>query len=137
MPFHPVRGGQGDVTAYLVVACVGAVFLGTGFAMLHFLGKPRVFDKLTGRYWKGKQDPQLKNPRFEADDSVALSDIYALQLLSEYVTGNKSHYTSYELNLVLENGRRVNVTDHGSIAALRDDARELARFLDVPVWDAA
>jgi hypothetical protein len=135
--FHPVRGGTSDLTASLVVACVGAVFLGTGFALLHFMSKPRVFDKLTGRYWKGRQDPQLTRPRFEPDDSVALSDIHALQLLSEHVRGNKSSYTSYELNLVLENGRRVNVTDHGSVKALREDTRELARFLDVPVWDAA
>ena len=134
--FHPARGGQGDIAAYFVVACVGAVFLGAGFAMLHFLGKPRVFDKLTGRYWKGRQDPQLMNPRFESDDSVALSEIHALQLLREHVRGNKSSYTSYELNLVLENGRRVNVTDHGSAKALRADARELAHFLCVPVWDA-
>jgi hypothetical protein len=57
--------------------------------------------------------------------------------LCEYVTGNKSSYYSYELNLVLDDGRRINVIDHGNLDRLRSDAQPLSRFLDKPVWDAA
>jgi len=45
-------------------------------------------------------------------------------------------FTSYELNLVLKDGSRRNLVDHGNLPALRDDARELAGFLIVPLWDA-
>ena len=59
-----------------------------------------------------------------------------MQLVSEYCRGNKSSFYSYELNLVLANGRRINVVDHGNIESLQKDARTLAAFLDIPVWDA-
>ena len=45
-------------------------------------------------------------------------------------------FYSYEINLVLKNGRRVNVADHGDLDSLRADADMLANFLEVPVWDA-
>ena len=67
---------------------------------------------------------------------VRLNGVHALQLISEYVRGNKSSFYSYELNLVLDDGSRVNVVDHGALARLRDDARTLARFLGRPLWDA-
>ncbi len=52
------------------------------------------------------------------------------------MTGNKSSYYSYELNLVLDDGSRINVVDHGNLDRLRGDAQTLSRFLDKPVWDA-
>ena len=51
-------------------------------------------------------------------------------------SGNKNSYYSYELNLVLEDGSRVNVVDQGNLKRLRSDAQTLSRFLDKPVWDA-
>ena len=40
------------------------------------------------------------------------------------------------MNLVLHDGRRYNVVDHGDQAKIRADAQALAAFLNVPVWDA-
>ncbi len=37
----------------------------------------------------------------------------------------------YELNLILKDGSRLNVVDHGNRDALQGDARTLAEFLDV------
>jgi hypothetical protein len=70
------------------------------------------------------------------DSSAPLSSIHALQLLSEFVSGSKNSYYSYELNLVLDNGSRINVVDHGNLERLRADASTLSQFLDKPVWDA-
>jgi hypothetical protein len=67
---------------------------------------------------------------------VRLEDVYAIQLLSEYCCGNESRFYSYELNLVLKDGGRMNVIDHGNRAVLREQARELSLFLGKPVWDA-
>ena len=125
-----------EPSSLLFVASVGIVFAVIGFTMQYLMGRARVFDKASGRFWRGAKEPDRTRPRGEGDSCLALDHIYALQLLPEFVHGNKSSYYSYELNLVLGDGRRVNVTDHGSLRTLRDDARTLARFLGVPVWDA-
>ena len=57
-------------------------------------------------------------------------------MVSEYCSGETSFY-SYELNLVLADGSRVNVVDHGNLPRIRRDAAMLAGFLGVPLGDAA
>jgi Fe2+ transport system protein B len=42
----------------------------------------------------------------------------------------------YELNLVLKDGKRLNVMDHSRRAHIRSDAQRLGQFLKVPIWDA-
>jgi hypothetical protein len=64
-----------------------------------------------------------------------LEDIHAIQLLSEYVRRSKSSYYSYELNLVLNDGKRLIVVDHGNLTRLQEDAKKLLEFLGKPVWD--
>ena len=98
---------------------------------------PRVFDQTCGFFWRGRKGSEMMGAGGRSDSSAPLSSIHALQLLCEYVTGNKSSYYSYELNLVLDDGRRINVIDHGNLDRLRSDAQPLSRFLDKPVWDAA
>ena len=73
---------------------------------------------------------------FKNEKSFVFDDICAIQLLREYVSGNKNSYYSYELNLVCMNGERVNVIDHGALRAIREDASMLADYLSIPVWDA-
>ena len=70
------------------------------------------------------------------NSSAPLSSIHALQLLSEFISGSKSSYYSYELKLVLHDGSRINVVDQGNLERLRSDANTLSQFLDKPVWDA-
>ena len=67
--------------------------------------------------------------------SFPLNDVHAIQLIREYVAGSKHSYYSYEMNLVLHNGERFNITDHGSLHAIRFDAEKLANYLNIPVWD--
>lgn len=98
---------------------------------------------LTERYYfyglstqRSLQDPENYCP---------FDNIIAIQLLAEYVKpGNdqdsfeerrkRKNYTSYELNLVLKNGNRMNVVDHGSLEKLKIEARIIATHLDVPLW---
>ena len=70
------------------------------------------------------------------EKSFGFDDIRAIQLLREYVSGNKNSYYSYELNLVCMNGERINIIDHGALRAIREDASMLADYLSIPVWDA-
>lgn len=93
---------------------------------LYFQLSPKVFDVSRGVYSAG---------RFQRQD-VRLDEIYALQLISERCRGSNSSYFSYELNLVLDDGRRINVIDHGDLTQLRADARMISQRIDRPVWDA-
>jgi len=69
--------------------------------------------------------------------ALAFSAIHAVQLLEEVVTSSDSaDYSSFELNLVLSGGERVNVVDHSDIATLRDEAQRIASLVGCKVWDA-
>lgn len=98
--------------------------------------KPRSFDKNFGYYWRGQPTGKTQNPRHKGDDLTRLSDVYALQILYEVITTDKTSYKSYELNLVLRNHSRVNVLDHGDYKELSQNAKTIAEFLNVPIWDA-
>ncbi len=114
----------------------GLVFAAVGGCMYYFGTTPVVFDRGTNHYWKGRTSPDLMPDRHAKDNWTDLEKIHALQIISEWCRSNKSSYRSYELNLVLSDGSRLNAVDHGNPRKLREDAATLARFLDVPVWDA-
>ena len=81
------------------------------------------FDRYSNELTQGKKSFDLKNAE-------------AIQLIREYVRGNKSSYYSYELNLICSDGSRINIVDHGALRKLREDAALLAEYLSIPVWDA-
>jgi hypothetical protein len=116
---------------------IGAIFILVGlFLALHFC-KPITFDLDTGYFWKGRRNPALLLPAEQDTFGTKLKDVHALQLIRERCTSKNSSYYSYELNLVLHDGSRVNVIDHGKLDAIRDEARRIADLLGVDVWDAA
>ena len=115
---------------------IGGVFATVGGCLLYFGTKPIVFDKVRGVFWKGRKKPGEVFDRRSLKNFTGLEVVHALQIISEYCRGSKSSYYSYELNLVLKDGKRINVVDHGSIRKLREDAEILSKFLSIPVWDA-
>jgi hypothetical protein len=112
-----------------VLSLVGLAFAGGGLVALYLNTRPIVFDRELGRFWKA-----WRTPRPGVSVGVELTSIHALQVISEYCSGKASFY-SYELNLVLTDGSRLNVVDHGDLASIRGDAEALASFLGVPLWD--
>ncbi len=126
-PFNPDK---------LVPLLAGMGFAIVGGFLLYFGTAPIVFDKSRGVFCKGRK---ARDGVFDSNalkHFAGLEDIHALQLISEYCRGSKRSYYSYELNLVLSNGRRINVMDHGDCEKLREDAQTLSQFLGKPVWDA-
>jgi len=111
---------------------------------------PRVFDLDKGYYWRGRNKASEGKPQ-GVKHFCAIGDIYAIQLIQEYVrydprynpskhSGNNPYkdfkpFYSFELNLVLRTAKRCNVIDHSDVYALRADAEKLGKFLNVPVWD--
>ncbi len=117
-------------------AIFGLIFFLAGGWMLYSFTKPIVFDKRSKYFWKGRKSPEQVFNKKDLKSFVKLENIYAIQLISEYCSGDKSSYYSYELNLVLEDGERINVVDHGNKKQLREDSKILSSFLKIPLWDA-
>lgn len=130
----------GDMGTGLFFIALGGIFFAAGFVMWHHFSKGHVFDKKSGHYYSGKKFKRSQN--YSDAKQGRLSDIHALQMLTERVTSNStkggsSSYNSYEINLVLKNGQRINVMDHGNESDIEKSAMDLARFLDVPIWRAS
>ena len=129
---------KGTEPASFILTGFGTVFTLVGLAMLRFFTTPHVFDKDQGFYWKGRiSKDRLAYAAETLKNTVSLKRIHALQIVSEYCSGDKSSYYSYELNLVLDDASRINVVDHGDVKSLRQEAASLAEFLKVPLWDAS
>lgn len=122
-----------DVVMPLLIGCIFAI---VGSALMYFGTTPVVFDSRRGFFWKGRKSPNQVFDRKKLKLFAEFENIHALQLISEYCRGDKSSFYSYELNLVLKNGERINVVDHGNKEILRQDAATLSAFLNKPVWDA-
>ncbi|WP_341501363.1 hypothetical protein [Gallaecimonas sp. GXIMD4217] len=121
---------SGEGAALLFPLGLGLVFVAVGGGIIYFASRKAVFDRRRRLYYKGDANRPKESARFD--------DIKALQILAERCTstdsdGHRSSYTSYELNLVLPEGRRLNVMDHGNLERLHEDARRLAELLKVPV----
>lgn len=130
-------GGGVQWPAVIFPVLIGGIFVAVGWGMFYFGLQPVVFDLGSGWFWKGKNDPTKLAGEPDPEKACELATIYALQIISEYVSGNKNSYYSYELNAVLLEGERINIVDHGSLKHLRADAKQLGEFIGVPVWDAA
>ena len=114
----------------------GIVFTAIGGGLFYYFTAPIVFDKKTASFWKGRKNPDEDFVNNTLKSFARLEEIHALQLVSENCRSNDDSYRSYELNLVLKDGKRINVVDHGNESKLREDARTLSRFIEKPVWDA-
>jgi len=138
--WHLAGGGAFFSGETLGPLLFGGLFAGAGF-LIHRMGlTPIVFDLGHGYYWRGRKRPDRVIDPSNLKNCAPIPRIHALQIIPERCTssgkGGSRSYTSYELNLVLDDGSRLNVVDHGNIDSLRNDARELATLLGRPVWDA-
>ncbi len=134
--FVKVSSGLWAFDMETLALLLGLVFAGVGAAMLYFGTAPIVFDKIKGAFWKGRGTPEGSN-KTSLKYFAELEQIHALQIISKYMRREKHFRYSYELNLVLKNGQRINVVDHSKKKILQEDAASLSAFLEKPVWDAS
>ncbi len=116
----------------------GSAFFLSGLSLLPVWAIPCVFDLNLGYYWKSRNKVAPIDMR-DIRDRCRLKDIHAIQLLKVYYRNSLRYgngHCVYELNLVLSDGRRLNVVDHHNQALLSGDAQKLARFLNISFWDA-
>lgn len=120
---------------FLIPIFIAVAFSIAGSFLLYFGTRPVVFDKMKSAFWIGRKTPEKLLDHKSSKNTVRVNDIYAFQLISEYVRGKNSYY-SYELNIVRKDGSRVNVVDHGNKTKLKQDAQTLSLFLNKPLWDS-
>lgn len=117
---------------------LGIILILTGISKLIGMKKHPVFDLDEGYFWKNQKKPD-KNLK-TSSTQCQLDDIHAIQLIQERIqsggSSGSSTFYSFEMNLVLNNGNRLNVVDHGTLSRIRENADQLSDFLDLPVWDA-
>lgn len=119
------------------ISLFGLMFIGAGIFMYRKNSVPIVFDKITGRFWKGREGPDKFPDKDTSDLAPYLRDVHAIQLISQYVKSDKSSYYVYEMNFVMKDTKRYNVMRHGGKRQIRRDAEKMAAFIGKPVWDAA
>ena len=118
-----------------MLGLIGSVLLGVGIWFYRRMTGRAVFDGGSGWFWRGT--PPDGSGAHDRERAVELERVYALQIVSEWVQSDNSSFMSYEINLVLDDGSRVHVVDHGKIDFMRKDAARLGDLLSVPVWDIA
>ncbi|MDZ7805894.1 MAG: hypothetical protein U5K71_02115 [Gracilimonas sp.] len=121
---------------FLFIVLFGLIFFAAGSWMYYSFSKPVIFDKTKGMFWKGWKAPKRYLSDGNKKSSSRISHIYALQIIPELVRSDNNNYVSYELNLVLRDGSRMNVVDHGNLGKIRSDSKTLSEFLGVSIWEA-
>jgi hypothetical protein len=106
-----------------------SIFFPLGFFLKKIIDRPRVFDLAKGEYYAIEKG--IRTAEIEIRESIRA--IQALQLLSKEILDSDSDYTSYELNLVFEDGRRLNVISHGGHKQIKEDAELLGKTLNIPI----
>lgn len=144
---------SGAFMAIILLITIIGFFIGIALVVIGIIWRRRqkkviIFDFDKKAFWKGdkKLDPNNVNTAM-LDDLVPFKEITGIQLLAETVvtrtvSNNDSNfnnspkvYDSYEMNLVLKNGSRVNVVDHGNFNIMKLEAEAIAKRIEVPVWD--
>lgn len=67
----------------------------------------------------------------------SFNQVHALQVITT-LAGGRGHgiYKNYELNLVLKDGERMNLLNHGGEVEFEQQTERLSKLLAVPVWEA-
>lgn len=124
----------GEITSIIFPALFGLLFVGIGVFFFKASLATGVLDSAMGWYWKGNKKLNLGDSVSSQKDAVKISDIKAVQLLGERISSrDTASYTSTEINLVLKNGDRINIMDHGDRAEILDITDQIAGMLKVPV----
>lgn len=108
------------------------VFILIGIFVGNLLARPIVIDLNKKIFYKGFKVPKKEKK------ITKLSNVIALQLLTEYVVssnsnGGTSRYYSHEINFILKDYKRINIVDHGNKNSIIEDAKIISKTLNIPI----
>lgn len=125
----------GKLVMSMLLLGFGLIFCLISYSLYKVMAYPKVFDASLGIYWVGHRRPKLAGNRQSKQQLVYFSEIHALQVLSKRVRSKNGSFTCYEINLVLNDGLRLNLVNHGNYAEILADAVTLSALLSKPVWN--
>lgn len=147
--FFILIGGFMAVFLFFTIIMIlpGLLFVFIGFYIRKRMRTAIVFDFQKRLFYRGKLgELKLDGPNEEVIESIPLDEVQAIQVLAEEVESSSNTdlgnsrvnagsmtYTSFELNLVLNNMQRINVIDHGYLKTIKQDAEALSKRLNVPL----
>ena len=129
--------GEGENSARWGATAFGAVFAVIGFG---------------GMFWKRNKLPAIdlrrrmlypEGIKYDTSDmtnissmqGIPLSEVERIDVSTRHVSGNKSSYTAYLLDLVFRDGYRCRLLSHGGEKAFIEDAKKLSQALNMPIDD--
>jgi hypothetical protein len=118
----------------VIFLVVGLGFSLSGGYLFRQATRRIIFDKDQGFFWKSRFGPKEVPNRDSIKVIKRLSDIHAIQVISEEVSSSEHNYESFEINLVMHSGDRINLVDHGGYGQIVVDSVLLAKFLSIPIW---
>ena len=115
------------------------IFFGLWLFVFYLTNNSKIFDFQNWYFYPLKYKKRIWeyiNTDRKKDKIIKISDIYALQIIKERVSWNKSSYNSYEINAILKDSSRINIIDHWSFINIKKDSEELSKKLwNIQVWD--
>ncbi|MGR9013538.1 MAG: hypothetical protein ACU83U_07825 [Gammaproteobacteria bacterium] len=116
----------------LLIHKVYVFFILMGGMGLYWCSFPIVFDKKTNVFIKGRSSKLFMNYI-----EINLSEIYALQLIGDCVSGSDGgSYNNYQINLINKDSKRLNVVYFANKEKAKKNAKILKDFLGTRLWDA-
>lgn len=117
-----------------ILPLIALLFIGLGVQVVRRHKVPIIFDRSLGWFWRGRPKAESSADLAMLKEAVRLTDIRALQLIgSRKMHGPHASWSTWELNLILDNGQRLPVLCHGNLKTLRSDATALSEWLARPL----
>lgn len=127
---------EGEQSARIGISLFGLFFAGIGFAGMFWKhNRMPEIDLLRRMFYpeRRKHDPTGVIDIASLNSGIPLSDLERIQVSSRHVSGRKSSYTAYMLDLVFKDGYSCRLLSHGGYRQFVEDAEHLSKVLNMPL----
>lgn len=111
------------IPLYLIVTC----------SLFYYYSRDFILDNELKYFYKGKLG-KIKKNQINGKRFISFDKIHAIQILEERVRKKNGYFYSYEINLVLKDGKRITLVDHSKLDEIKTDSEKVAKLLDIPIW---
>jgi uncharacterized membrane protein (DUF485 family) len=131
--FISYRDGSVSIGGFIV----GLLFIGFSITMFYISSKKSILDKNIMAFWRSRKKETRRITPHNVEEYRSLNQAHAVQLIKKYVCGTPGSGCAYyhEINLVFDNGERINFVNHTNHKAITIQAKQISEFLNIPLWD--
>lgn len=129
--------GKGENSARWGATAFGAVFAAIGFGGMFWKRNklPAIDLRRRMLYPEGIKYDTADMTNISSMQGIPLSEVERIDVSTRHVSGNKSSYTAYMLDLVCRDGYSCRLLSHGGEKAFIEDAKKLSQVLNMPIDD--